>query len=88
MEDSYRDVLDAQTPLKYLRAEVTYLRSLDDTSGDAEMMEKAADEIDSHRKTLEEVRTNGQWSKGEGQGDWIVSKGVYQMVCDELSRIE
>ena len=46
MEDSYRDVIDAQTPLEYLRAEAAYLRSLDDRSGDAEMMEKVIKETE------------------------------------------
>ena len=32
--------------------------------------------------TLEEVRTNGNWTEGEQQGEWQISPEVYAMVCD------
>ena len=68
MEDSYRDVIDAKTPQEYLRAEVAHLRSLDDTSGDAEMMEKAADEIEQLRKDTVLLVSGLAWAVGALEG--------------------
>lgn len=36
----------------------------------------------SYRMTLNEVHTNGEWVDGE----WLISKSVYQMVCDVLKK--
>ncbi len=49
MTDLTKAVMQAKTPLEYLRAEVALLRDMDDTSGDADWMEKAADQIEGLR---------------------------------------
>lgn len=46
MTDLHQAVMQAKTPLEYLRAEVALLRDMDDTSGDADWMEKAKDDLE------------------------------------------
>jgi hypothetical protein len=60
----------AQTPQEYLHAEAAYLRSLDDTSGNAEMMEKAAKEIEDLRRKLGDAERGIEIMKGHNQS-WM-----------------
>ncbi len=50
--DLYQAVITARTPLQYLRAEAAFLHSIDDTSGDADWMSQAADQIERLRVGL------------------------------------
>ena len=53
----YVTVLAAKTPLEYLRVQVVHLRAIDSGSGNAEMMEKAADEIEGLHSALDKIKT-------------------------------
>lgn len=42
------------------------------------------DTIKQCRDALNEVTTNGQWTKGEQLGDWAISKEVYETARDAI----